>query len=77
MKTDNAIRRQISDWEQAFDSREDLRILEIKLRGNKVTEVLGEITTPNGSVKSAKWDEAGHCFYRGRRVKEYDIVFEK
>lgn len=77
MKTDNAIRRQISDWEQAFDSRDDSRILEIKLRGNKDTEVLGEITTPNGRVKSAKWDEAGHCFYSGRRVKEYDIVFEK
>lgn len=77
MKTDNAIRRQISDWEQAFNSREDLRILEIKLRGNKVTEVLGEIITSNGRVRSAKWDEAGHCFYSGRRVKEYDIVFGK
>lgn len=77
MKTDNAIRRQISDWEQAFDSREDLCILEIKLQGNKVTEVLGKIKTPNGRVKSAKWDEAGHCFYSGRRVKEHDIVFEK
>lgn len=66
----------ICAWEYAIRNRSDIEFCAFFLHKGKVLGVKGIIKNKSRSFE-AKWLTDGRCFYRGKRCKYFDIIFDK
>lgn len=66
--------RSIIEWENAINNRVDIEFVEILLTNRTVFNIHGFIIY-HGKRRRAKWIFDGRCYYNGRRVSSFDIVF--
>lgn len=62
----------VSAWEEAVRDRDEIELMEVRLKDLLVTGVEGFITV-RGKKRPATWRSDGRCYYKGHRVHTFDI----
>lgn len=65
----------IAEWEEnAKNLPVKIEFRECFLDHGRVTKFLGSGVI-DGKKRSMTWKEDGKCYYKGRRIADYDIIF--
>lgn len=66
--------KSVSTWETMTADRPEIEIIEFQLHQRLVCGAKGTITA-NGKTFPVQWLHDGRCYYKGTRVRKYDVTF--
>ena len=73
-RIDHIITHPVEVWERYVSKRDDMALKKINFNKGLVSGAEGTIIA-GGKERNVKWIHNGRCYYRGKRVKQFDIHF--
>lgn len=64
--------KSLSQWETVFNNRPELTLEGVHMHNGGVTGAFGTVKA-NKKEYSVKWLGDGRCYYKGKRVRKYDV----